>query len=241
MQLYLACGPEDDVPRHVTPVRAAYRLDGDGALCALSLPRQMQGGLLLLTAYAGRCGEHTAQALTQECRRRRYSGVVVPFPAPALARALSRPLCRAGLELWLHERDAPAAPGCWVLVNTAQPRGSLQDRLTRAVRAYGPERIVLDAQRLRMDFPLPCPDGEGAYLTAAQLCRLQAGRTVFYSKELGVRYFTYRQGSASRFVLLDDGDTLRRKLALGAQLGITRGLLTMPECGDVLAEVLASV
>ena len=51
MQLYLACGPEDDVPRHVTPVRAAYRLDGDGALCALSLPRQMQGGLLLLTAY----------------------------------------------------------------------------------------------------------------------------------------------------------------------------------------------
>lgn len=241
MQLYLACGPEDDVPRHVTPVRAAYRLDGEGALCALSLPRQMQGGLLLLTAYAGRCGEHTAQALTQECRRRRYSGVVVPFPAPALARALSRPLYRSGLELWLHERDAPAAPGCWVLVNTAQPRGSLQDRLTRAVRAFGPERIVLDAQRLRMDFPLPCPDGEGAYLTAAQLCRLRAGRTVFYSKELGVRYFTYRQGSASRFVLLDDGDTLRRKLALGAQLGITRGLLTMPECGDVLAEVLASV
>ena len=137
MQLYLACGPEDDVPRHVTPVRADYRLDGDGALCALSLPRQMQGGLLLLTAYAGRCGDRTAQALTQECRRRRYSGVVVPFPAPALARALSRPLYRAGLELWLHERDAPAAPGCWVLVNTAQPRGSLQDRLTRAVRAFG--------------------------------------------------------------------------------------------------------
>ena len=64
---------------------------------------------------------------------------------------------------------------------------------------------------------------------------------MFYSKELGVRYFTYRQGSASRFVLLDDGDTLRRKLALGAQLGITRGLLTLPECGDVLTEVLASV
>lgn len=241
MQLYLACGPEDTVPRRVTPVRAAYRLDGEGALCALSLPRQTQGGLLLLTASAGRCGEHTAQALVCECRRRRYSGVVVPFPAPALARALSRPLYRAGLELWLHEQDAPAAPGCWVLVNTAQPRGSLQERLTRAVRAFGPERIVLDAQRLRMDFPLPCPDGEGAYLTAAQLCRLRAGRTVFYSRELGVRYFTYRQGSASRFVLLDDGDTLRRKLALGAQLGITRGLLTLPECGDVLAEVLASV
>lgn len=241
LELYLACGPKDDVPSGVTPVRAAYRLDDDGALCALPLPCRMQGGLLLLTASAGHCGDRTAAAILQECHRRRYRGVVVPFPAPSLVRALARPLYRAGLELWLHEQDAPTAPGCWVLVNTAQPRGSLQDRLTRAVRAYGPERIVLDVQRLRMDFPLPCPDGEGAYLTAAQLCRLRAGRTVFYSKELGVRYFTYRQGSASRFVLLDDGDTLRRKLALGAQLGITRGLLTLPECGDVLAEVLASV
>ena len=110
MQLYLACGPEDDVPRHVTPVRAAYRLDGEGALCALSLPRQIQGGLLLLTAYAGRCGEHTAQALTQECRRRRYSGVVVPFPAPCPAR------CTApGWSCGCTSATPPPrrAAGCW--------------------------------------------------------------------------------------------------------------------------------
>ena len=238
MELYLACGPEDAVPPGVTPVRAAYRLDGDGALCALPLSRQIQGGLLLFTASAGRCGERTAAAVLQECHRRRYRGVVVPFPAPSLVRTLARPLYRAGLELWVHEQDAPAVPGCWVLVNTSQTRGSLQDRLSQAVRAFGPERIVLDLQRLRMDFPLPCPGGDGTYLTAAQLCRLQNGRTVFYSAELGVRYFTYHQDGASRFVLLDDGDTLTRKLTLGAQLGIPRGLLTLPECGDILPELL---
>lgn len=239
LELYLACGPKDDVPSGVTPVRAAYRLDDDGALCALPLPCRMQGGLLLLTASAGRCGDRTAAAILQECHRRRYRGVVVPFPAPSLVRALARPLYRAGLELWLHEQDAPTAPGCWVLVNTSLTRGSLQERLSQAVRAFGPERIVLDLQRLRMDFPLPCPGGDGTYLTAAQLCRLQNGRTVFYSKELGVRYFTYHQDGASRFVLLDDGDTLKRKLALGAQLCIPRGLLTLPECGDILPELLA--
>ena len=127
-----------------------------------------------------------------------------------------------------------------MLVNTSQTRGSLSERLSQAVRAFGPERIVLDLQRLRMDFPLPCPGGNGTYLTAAQLCRLQNGRTVFYSKELGVRYFTYRQDGASRFVLLDDGDTLNRKLTLGAQLGVTRGLLTLPECSDILPELLAN-
>ena len=105
-------------------------------------------------------------------------------------------------------------------------------------RAFGADRIVLDLQRLRMDFPLPCPGGEGVYLTGEQLAQRQRGRAVFYSRTLGARYFTYRSGSGTRFVLFDDGDTLRRKIALGRQLGITRGLLTLPECGDILDEVI---
>lgn len=238
MELYLACGADNVVPRGVTPVRAVYRIDEEGALCALPLSEQLRGGLMLLTAYAGRCGDQTVRSVLQECRRRRYRGVVVPFPGPALARALARPLYRAGVELWVHEQDAPAAPGCWVLVNTAQSRGSLSDRLAQVARAFGSDRIALDLQRLRMDFPLPCSGCEGVPLGGAQLGRLMEGRTVFYSQELGVRYFTYRREGATRFVLLDDADTLTRKLALGAQLGVSRGLLTLPECGDVLAEVL---
>ena len=105
MQLYLACGPEDNVPRHVTPVRAAYRLDGDGALCALSLPRQIQGGLLLLTAYAGRCGEHTAltAALSSRSPRRRW-----PAPCPARCTA-------PGWSCGCTSATPPPrrAAGCW--------------------------------------------------------------------------------------------------------------------------------
>ena len=39
--------------------------------------------------------------------------------------------------------------------------------------AFGADRIVLELQRLRMDFPLPCPGGEGVYLTGEQLAQRQ--------------------------------------------------------------------
>ena len=228
------------------PAYAAYRIGPENSLLRQSLPIHTQGGLLCLSdqeAPAVPDSEALADALTQECARRDYPGAVLDFESPPrqdlldLARALGQRFHRQRRTLLLPEPYA--VPGGTVLLNSAVSGGDLGQYLREGKQRW--RQAALDLQRLRMDFPLPCPDGEGAYLTAAQLCRLRAGRTVFYSKELGVRYFTYRQGSASRFVLLDDGDTLRRKLALGAQLGITRGLLTMPECGDVLAEVLASV
>ena len=74
-------------------------------------------------------------------------------------------------------------------------------------------------------------------LTDEQLAALQTGRQIFFSRELGARYFTYRRGGETRFVLLDDGDTLHRKIALGERLGIHRGLLTLPECADILRDL----
>lgn len=228
----MACGTQLPI------ANAAYRIE-NGVLCALPMPPALRGGAMLLTGAAGPFSPETAAGVVQECRRRRYGTVIVPFPAAELTEALAQPLHRSGIALWVHEKCAHTAPGARVLVCTALSGGDIENRLSACCRAFGPDRIVLDLQRLRMDFPLPCPGGDGTYLTAAQLCRLQNGRTVFYSKELGVRYFTYHQDGASRFVLLDDGDTLKRKLALGAQLCIPRGLLTLPECGDILPELLA--
>ena len=123
------------------------------------------------------------------------------------------------------------------LVCTALSGGDIENRLSACCRAFGPDRIVLDLQRLRMDFPLPCPTGEGIPLTDEQLAALQTGRQIFFSRELGARYFTYRRGGETRFVLLDDCDTLHRKIALGERLGIHRGLLTLPECADILRDL----
>lgn len=202
------------------------------------MPRSLQGGALLLTGWDGVWRDTAAQGILRECRARQYGAVIVPFPDPSLVQTLAPPLYQAGVALWVHEHCAHAAPGGRVLVCTALSGGDMEERLTRCCRAFGADRIVLELQRLRMDFSLPCPGGEGVYLTGEQLAQRQRGRAVFYSRTLGARYFTYRSGSGTRFVLFDDGDTLRRKIALGRQLGITRGLLTLPECGDILDEVI---
>lgn len=220
----------------VPVANAAYRIQA-GGLYALPMPRELRGGAMMLNETDGSGGEDTARAIVLECRRRNYGAVLVPFPAPKLTALLSQPLHRAGIGLWVHETCAHAAPGGRVLVCTALSGGDLEQRLADCCRAFGAERIVLDLQRLRMDFPLPCPGGEGVPLTPERLAQLRQGRSVFYSRPLGARYFTYRHGAATRFVLLDDAETLRRKMALGDKLGIPRGLLTLPECSDILTEL----
>lgn len=241
MQLILAAAPEylPAVRGTGLPVaHAAYRIQ-NGVLFSLPLPREVCGGGLLLADWDGAaCTAAAVQAILRECSRRRYTAVALPFPAPELASALAAPVSQAGVRLWVHEHCARIAPNSLVLVSASLSGGDLRSRLEDVCRVYGPERIVLDLQRLRMEFPIPCPTGQGRPLSAGEFSRLRHGAAVYYSRELGARYFTHRWGGDTRFVLFDDGDTLRRKLALARELSIPRGLLTLPECSDILPELL---
>ena len=50
-------------------------------------------------------------------------------------------------------------------VNTAISGGTLRTMLVDACNAFGRGRVALDIERLRMDFLLPSPTGEGTPLT----------------------------------------------------------------------------
>ena len=78
--------------------------------------------------------------------------MIVPFPAAELTEALAQPLHRSGIALWVHEKCAHTSPGARVLVCTALSGGDIENRLSACCRAFGPDRIVLDLQRLRMDW-----------------------------------------------------------------------------------------
>ena len=54
-----------------------------------------------------------------------------------------------------------------------------------------------------------------------------------YAKELCARYFTYRRGGQTHFVLFDDAGTLKRKMEMGQVLGIREGFLMLPEVEDL--------
>ena len=122
---------------------------------------------------------------------------------------------------------------------TALSGGTLEGRLTQAVDQYGAEHLALDLQRLTMDFPLPCPGGQGTPLTLPQLEALAAGRPTFYSDALCARYFTLTRQGQTHFVLFDDARTLRRKLELARQLGIRDALVMLPEVEDLLEPLFA--
>ena len=65
-------------------------------------------------------------------------------------------------------------------------------------------------------------------------------RAVFFSEALCARYFTYRIGSETHFVLFDDAGTLRRKAELAATLGIENAFFMLPEVSDLLDELFPS-
>ena len=222
MPLYLAATPDRLTrARAVTPrlAHVAYRLGPGSELLAAPLPPALRGGLMVLSDWD--CPpveepDRLARQIARACLRRGYAGMAADFVP----------------------EHCPIA-GATILLCTALSGGTLEGRLTQAVDQYGAEHLALDLQRLAMDFPLPCPGGQGTPLTLPQLEALAAGRPTFYSDALCARYFTLTRQGQTHFVLFDDARTLRRKLELARQLGIRDALVMLPEVEDLLEPLFA--
>ncbi|MBQ2061911.1 MAG: hypothetical protein II458_04475 [Oscillospiraceae bacterium] len=249
MQIYLAAAPELLARAHslsVPVAHAAYRIDEAGHLTARELPAMLRGGLLLL------CGGETlpsfrpeilCREMVNECQRREFGGAVLDIDGPPsslsvrLMRLLEEELGRRQKRLYVPETWGDHARTATVLIGTAVSGGTLRQRLEEAKGRFGKRPLALDCQRLVMDFLLPSPNGEGSPLTIDQLARLRQGHNVYFSPDLCARYFTYRTSSRTHFVLFDDADTLRRKLALGEELGIGTAFFMLPEVDDLAGEL----
>ena len=118
--------------------------------------------------------------------------------------------------------------------------GSLSRRLEEAAERFGRERVTLAVQRVAEDFFLPSPTGSGVPLSRRELEEKleQLHPSVFFSHELCARYFTYMsRESGAHFVLFDDRDTLRKKLEVAQELGITSAVAALPEVLDAAGEL----
>ena len=247
MPLYLAATPDRLTrARAVTPrlAHVAYRLGPGSELLAAPLPPALRGGLMVLSDWD--CPpveepDRLARQIARTCLRRGYAGAAADFDPPArpdrlaLLEELSPLLASCGRTLYVPEH-CPVA-GATILLCTALSGGTLEDRLTQAVDQYGAEHLALDLQRLAMDFPLPCPGGQGTPLTLPQLEALAAGRPTFYSDALCARYFTYARDGETHFVLFDDADTLSQKLRTGGNMGFAAAFLMYPEVQDLLPKL----
>ena len=240
MTLYLTAAPDRLAQARAATAQlahAAYRIGLGSQLLAAPLPAALRGGLMVVSdrqAPAVEQPEPLARQLVRACLRRGFSGVVLdPEDRATLIRQLAPLLGAYGRRLYVPEIYAAASPETVVLLCTALSGGSLQGRLEEACAAYGAQRLALDLERLMMDFPLPCPSGEGIRLSREELAIRMQGRSVFYAEDLCARYFTYRRGGQTHFVLFDDAGTLRRKIEMGQALGIREGFVMLPEVEDL--------
>lgn len=244
MQLYLtATAAQEPIAAGLTRniAHLCYRVGSEGRLMRNASPK---GGCMVLTdAGQPNFGDPSgliSDVLT-ECREGHFSGVVADFERVSTAdsqdflRQLSDELRRQGKRLYIPERLAPLYPNASILFCTALSGGNFRTRLRKAARAFGARRIALDAQWLRMEFPLPCPGGQGRLLTAGELSSLQNVQKPLplFSSELCANYFTYCRGMEHRFVLYDTAETMLKKLRYGAELGCGCAFLFCSEIEDL--------
>lgn len=246
MRIYLTASPESAqaAARFSHPLaHAAYRIGEGSVLLRRNLLLQSRGGLLCVsdrdTPPVGD-PEALCAAVLRECGRRSYQGVLADFeatPRPdlqAFLRKLGESLSNTRRTLYLPERYAEPGIRASVVIGTALSGGNLTERLREAAQRWGGTvRPALDVERVRMDFPLPCPSGIGTPLTGEQLETLLKDASPFFSQELCARYFTCTQKGKARFVLFDDAETLRQKLQTGAALGYQAAFFMWPEIEDI--------
>jgi hypothetical protein len=177
--------------------------------------------------------------IVSEMRDREYGGVLINpgRGANALHRHLVESLvaaARGRSAVFVTEALAGASPETTALIQTALSGGSLYRHLSKAVSAYGAERVALEIDRISMSFPLPCPGGQGELLPADRLRELLAGRRVFFSDSLCVNYFTYAQDGRRRMALYDDAKSILEKLSIAKSLGVRAGFLYYPHTRAIL-------
>lgn len=247
MQLYLSVTPQQIRPAAAycrNFAHVAYRISTESTLLQSNLLIQTRGGILSLSDLEAppiTAPDRLASAVVRECYRRGYAGVLADFEcAPTQDR---RQFLSLLVEMLRKNQRALYVPqnyrtlGAITLLTTAISGGNFQTYLEENAR-QGP--VALDLQRLRMDFPLPAPSGEGVPLSADAFSAMAQGQSIFYSPALCARYFTCSRGGEHHFVLFDDADTLRQKIQSGNKLGIRTAFLMYPETADLLPALFGS-
>lgn len=193
MQVYLAVTPgqAQAAAKYRRPLaHVAYRIGEGSVLLRQNLLLQTQGGLLSVSDRKAPViddPEALCAAVLRECGRRNYQGILLDFEEPprpdrqTFIRRLDEVAGRRAL--YLPERYAEGTKNAVPLICAAVSGGNFTERLREAAGQRG-GRLALDMERLRMDFRLPAPTGQGEPLSAAALSRLmeQEAPAVFFSR-----------------------------------------------------------
>ncbi|MDD4715226.1 MAG: hypothetical protein PHT34_01570 [Oscillospiraceae bacterium] len=252
-KLFLTAAPGDCIAAQsfgLPVAHMAYRLGAGPHLYRSNLPAAVRGGLMVMDDL-GFSGEGEVDPFCQEvvleCANRSFSGVVAAFqehPSPVMKKIVGKlgdALHARELSFFVTELYGKDSDKAHVLIPTAISGGSLAQRLEEAISRYGAGHIALEVERVATDFFLPSPSGQGQDLTPEKLKTLREERnpSVFFSDELCAHYFTYMNKlNGAHFILFDDATSIRKKLQVAQNFGISETFLMYPEIKDMMAAIL---
>lgn len=246
--LYVAAPPEHIAAAAKTGLPVAhmtYRI-GRGYHLYRARGAEHCGGGLMVVDTGGFTGGGPASALVSEiigeCEKKGFAGIVLDTGGKAAAPTIALTACLApeagahGLNVYVPEPLAGASALTVVLLPTALSGGTLAEHIGDAQKKYGTDRVALEIERVRMDFSLPAANGTGKELTAEEFqALLQKHRAQsFFSKDLYAYYFIYQDKKSMRVVLYDNAVSIRRKLSLGAKLGMREAFVFYPQVADLI-------
>ena len=136
-----------------------------------------------------------------------------PFGGPVFA-----PNTVLDREQLLRPADAAPERGP-VWLDAFCPRGTLRSRLTAAVSAFG-ERLWLHLAPRSLLYTLPCPDGVGTPISAAERAALLAAHAGHFCPEFVCQCAHWPDAETVRVLLYDTDETLAMQLALAAACGV---------------------
>ncbi len=227
-----------------------YRVGRGPRLFRANLPMAIRGGLMVIddTGFDG-LGESGpfCQEVMRECIARNFSGIICNFearPFPVLGKIvaeLGELAHKRGWPLYVIEPYARFSDKSKVLISTALSGGSLRQRLQEAAGQYGAARVALSIERVRQDFFLPSPSGQGTPISQEELKeRIEAlSPSIFFSNELCAYYFTYMSPqNGAHFILFDNVESIRKKLYVARSLDIIDAIVPYLQVEDLLPDIL---
>ena len=210
-------------------------LSESGQFSVLSHPLCAAGDLIGIVDRGGLPSSPAAFAASA-CRlaqTRRAAGILIDFQREELAdcaAALDEQTAQAGLSLWVPRELTSHTPHAVCIAETGISGGSLTAYFAELSDQYG-GRVAAQLVRSCARFSIPSRSVCGTPLTLEQAMRLseETGASVFFSRELCAKYFTYMHHGSAYFVLFDDDDTIRKKQEVLSAAGISRQLLLYPD------------
>lgn len=248
--LLLAVTPADlsqGFRKKTKEIQLLYRMDSNlNLLQAANCPQkalrkgQIMGIHAVTTLPQGDVENFCRQVLGQ-LERHGYCGLATFFPQShsALLRQTIQKLeiaCQERfLDFYVTEAYGKDSHTAQIFISTALSGGTLEGRFNHVVECYGKHRIVMEIDCMGEDFLLPAPKGSGESLSPQEITALmhRENASVFFSKELCARYFTYQNTENSlRFVLFDDKGTVKEKIANARKWNLSGVCLSYPQVKD---------